>query len=91
MLYTCLCCGYKTLEEKPPGSFEICPICFWEEDKVQSKDPDYKGGANDVSLREAQENFATFGASEQKFIHKVRKPTKKDKKDPDWKRLPKLK
>ncbi len=29
--YTCLCCGYKTLDEKR-GSFDICPVCFWEDD-----------------------------------------------------------
>lgn len=34
-LYTCPCCGYKTLEECPPGTFEICPICHWEDDNVQ--------------------------------------------------------
>lgn len=24
------CCGYKTLTKKPPGTYEICSICFWE-------------------------------------------------------------
>ncbi len=83
MKYTCPCCGYKTLEEKPPGTFEICPICFWEDDNIQFKDPDYKGGANNVSLREAQKNFVKFGASEKRFIKNVRKPTKDDEKDPE--------
>lgn len=32
--YTCPCCGYKTLEEEVRGSYEICPICFWEDDSV---------------------------------------------------------
>ncbi len=26
----CLCCGYRTIKER--GIFEICPICFWEDD-----------------------------------------------------------
>lgn len=26
----CLCCGYRTLDER--GAFDICPICFWEDD-----------------------------------------------------------
>ena len=26
----CLCCGYRTLEER--GAFDICPVCFWEDD-----------------------------------------------------------
>lgn len=28
--YNCLCCGYKTIEER--AEFEICPVCFWEDD-----------------------------------------------------------
>ncbi|WP_442944423.1 CPCC family cysteine-rich protein [Nostoc sp.] len=28
-LYPCPCCGYKTLNIKPPGTYLICPICFW--------------------------------------------------------------
>ena len=26
----CLCCGYRTLDER--GCFDICPVCFWEDD-----------------------------------------------------------
>ncbi|MBS7426825.1 hypothetical protein KHP59_01710 [Virgibacillus sp. 19R1-5] len=50
MKYTCPCCGYKTLNEEPPGTFEICEICFWEDDYTQFADPDYEGGANAPSL-----------------------------------------
>jgi len=32
--YPCPCCGYLVFTE-PPGSFEICPICFWEDDVSQ--------------------------------------------------------
>ncbi|NIP43329.1 MAG: hypothetical protein GWN61_14025, partial [candidate division Zixibacteria bacterium] len=34
MIYTCPCCGYRTLDD-PPGSYDICGICFWEDDTVQ--------------------------------------------------------
>ena len=27
---TCLCCGYRTLDER--GAFDICPVCFWEDE-----------------------------------------------------------
>lgn len=40
MKYTCPCCGYKTLNEEPPNTYE--------DDGVQFKDADYEGGANDV-------------------------------------------
>ncbi len=53
MKYTCPCCGYKTIEEEPPGTYEICNICYWEDDEVQFNDPDFEGGANEVSLRQA--------------------------------------
>ncbi|MCM3169185.1 CPCC family cysteine-rich protein [Peribacillus frigoritolerans] len=87
MKYTCPCCGYKTLEEEPPGTYDICSICFWEDDGVQHSDPDYDGGANTPSLRQAQKNYLVFGACEDGCIEFVRKPNEKDVKDPVWKPL----
>ena len=26
----CLCCGYRTLDER--GGYDICPVCFWEDE-----------------------------------------------------------
>jgi hypothetical protein len=85
--YTCPCCGYRTLSEEPPGTYEICTICFWEDDAVQSRDPDAKQGANKVSLREAQKNFIEIGASSIKVLRYIRKPKEKDEKDENWKPL----
>lgn len=87
MKYTCTCCGYKTLDEEPPGTHDICNICFWEDDYVQYSDPDYDGGANIPSLRQAQKNYLELGACEERVIEFVRKPNKKDEKDSDWKPL----
>ena len=84
-LYTCPCCGYKTLEECPTGTFEICEICRWEDDNVQFEDPFYEGGANEVCLYEAQRNFVKYGASEELFIDSVRKPTTNDQRDSHFK------
>ncbi|NGZ76916.1 hypothetical protein GYN08_16540 [Saccharibacillus sp. VR-M41] len=78
MKFACPCCGYRTLTEEPPGSYDICGICFWEDDAGQFYDPDNPGGANKVSLREAQENFAKFGACEEQSIPHVRKPRPSD-------------
>lgn len=83
MKYTCPCCGYKTLTAF--RSYDICTICFWEDDAVQSDDPDFEGGANRASLRQAQQNFIGFGACEKECINSARKPTKEDVKDPNWK------
>jgi hypothetical protein len=46
----CECCGFFTLPED--SIFEICPLCGWQDDGVQNDDPDYAGGANELSLNE---------------------------------------
>ena len=75
--YKCPCCGYKTLREEPPGTDEICNVCFWHDDYVQFQDPDYEGGANRVSLNQARENFIKFGVCEERLLEGIRfKPFK---------------
>lgn len=83
MKYTCPCCGYKTLDEQPPGTFEICLYCYWEDDNVQFHDPNYEGGANQISLKAAQRNVLTFGVSEECYIKRVDKREQFEK-DPNW-------
>ena len=51
-LLPCPCCGQRTLSEL--GDYEICEICGWEDDPVQSADSTYAGGANQESLDEAR-------------------------------------
>ena len=65
---------FLTLSEEPPGTYEVCPVCFWEDDPVQFSDVDYSGGANLVSLRQARLNFKNFGAKEQSKLPYVRLP-----------------
>ena len=60
--FKCPCCGYHTLTEV--GEYEICPVCFWEDDPVQESDPELEGGANELSLNECRKNFLEFGACE---------------------------
>lgn len=72
--YACPCCGCLTLLEKPPGSHEICSVCGWEDDNVQYDDRNYEGGANDVSLNQAIENYKNFGAHDKKFLKYARMP-----------------
>jgi len=72
--YACPCCGYLSLDEPPPGTYDICKVCFWEDDQLQYEDPDYRGGANDVSLNEARVNFRRIGVSEARFADQVRPP-----------------
>lgn len=53
----CPVCGQHYFTEE--DSFEICPICGWEDDGIQRDDPDYWGGANDMSLNEYREAWKT--------------------------------
>lgn len=48
--------------------------CFWEDDPVQAADPDFPGGANAPSLKEARENFRKFRASTLERRAHVRDP-----------------
>jgi hypothetical protein len=72
--YACPCCGYLTLAGKPPGTYEVCPVCLWEDDDVQSRDPSFSGGANKMSLTQARSNFVSFGAVAREHQPDVRKP-----------------
>jgi hypothetical protein len=60
MRYACPCCGFLTLDDR--GHYDICDVCFWEDDPIQSNDPSYWGGANEMSLCEAQASFKAIGA-----------------------------
>jgi hypothetical protein len=56
-LWPCPCCEQLTLHEEPPGTFEICRTCGWEDDNVQFNDPTRRGGANELSLIEHKWRF----------------------------------
>lgn len=53
--YPCPACGFLTFEE-PSGSYDICPLCGWEDDPVQLAFPRLRIGANGYSLLEAQQD-----------------------------------
>src|SRR5689334_21768855 len=72
--FACPCCGYLTLDER--GGFEICAVCFWEDDGQDERDAEVvRGGPNGgLSLRDAQRNFDRVGACEERHIYHVRPP-----------------
>lgn len=72
--YACPCCDCYTLEEPPSGTFAICPVCWWEDDGVQYADPDYVGGANKPSLRQARETYRQIGVSKARHRARARPP-----------------
>lgn len=81
--HPCPCCGYLVFQE-PPGSYDICPICFWEDDIVQLAFPQMAGGANTLSLYESQKSFLRIQVSDPRFSDKARVPTPSEKKDTGW-------
>lgn len=81
--YTCPCCGYLMYEE-PPGSYDICKICFWEDDLVQLRDVRFGGGANIPNLITAQQMYQEIGASEERLLKFVISPKAEHRRDPRW-------
>ncbi len=79
--FKCLCCGYFTLDREANNTFQLCPVCYWEDDGVQLAQPDYTGGANAVSLNQARLNFKEFGVSDERFKLLVRRPLENEIKD----------
>jgi hypothetical protein len=72
--YQCPCCGYLTLAER--GLYEICTVCFWEDDGQDDHDADrVRGGPNGrLSLTEARRNFHAMGACDERCAQFVREP-----------------
>jgi Cysteine-rich CPCC len=78
--FPCPSCGFFMFDE-PPGSFEICLICNWEDDNAQLRYPTMRGGANRESLVEYQIEILqkipfevkTYRMDEQEFYR-----------DPEW-------
>ena len=60
--YRCPVCGKHSFEEI--GGYEICQICGWEDDPLQRREPDLRGGANSMSLNEAREAYRMGGKDE---------------------------
>ena len=72
--FACPCCGHLTLAGR--GGFEICPVCFWEDDGQDDGDAaTVRGGPNGpLSLEQARRNYASFGASDECHRGHVRAP-----------------
>lgn len=70
----CPCCSCFTLSVR--GAFEICPICFWEDDGQDDYDANViRGGPNgELSLTQARANYRRLGACNARSIAHVRPP-----------------
>ncbi|HEY3914774.1 MAG TPA: CPCC family cysteine-rich protein [Verrucomicrobiae bacterium] len=77
MNLACPCCGFRTIGDKFYGTYEICPVCGWEDDAVQLANPCSGGGANRESLHENQQRSNSW--AKEKMVE--------FKRDPNWRPL----
>ena len=74
-----------SLDEPAPGTYDICAVCGWENDLVQFDDPDFRGGANRESLREAQAQWLqSREASVVKNTGRLELSGRVYQRDPNW-------
>ena len=71
-LLPCPCCKYKTLGTR--GEYDICPVCFWEDDGASN--PESFSGPNHITLGEGRNNFNKYGACDEKALEHIDKQGK---------------
>lgn len=64
MKVKCAVCGITEFEND--DTLEGCPVCGWFNDGVQSDDPNYAGGCNELSLNEYRKQWKEKQTAEHK-------------------------
>ncbi|MDB5345215.1 MAG: hypothetical protein JWP89_3592 [Schlesneria sp.] len=81
--WTCFICGHKTLDSR--CDWDICPVCFWEDDTYVDENQDESSPANgDMRVSEAQANYIVHGCCCLAVLSHVRAPKRDEALDPDW-------
>lgn len=55
ILDMCPCCCYLTLPNR--GNYDICPLCYWEDDGKSYNEIDSDSSVNHATLREYRKNL----------------------------------
>ncbi|SDR99552.1 CPCC family cysteine-rich protein [Microlunatus soli] len=83
--HPCPCCGHRTL--MTAGRYDLCAVCFWEDDPNQLERPLSEDGANGKSLVDSQRCYQRIGAMDEIFIRKVRRARTNERLDDRWRPL----
>ena len=73
--HQCPCCDYFSLTAR--ASYDICAICYWEDDGQDLDRLDEVSGPNHITLREARRNFEHIGACDQAALALVTPPSER--------------
>ena len=76
-LLPCPCCDYRTLAKR--AEYDICPVCFWEDDGVDLDELEQHSGPNHMTLSEGRDNFKALGACDEKSRQHVLPPERRAK------------
>lgn len=78
--YPCPCCKNRTYPVPPEDDVGyICPVCFWENDPFIRSEDEPSDQNHGMTLTEARQNYAAFGACRRDFVRCVRKPLKNER------------
>jgi hypothetical protein len=71
-----------------PGDYDLCPVCFWEDDGMHEDDAASMAGPNGMTLAEGQRLYRRYGTSALHALGQVRPPAPSEPRDPDWRPVP---
>lgn len=64
--HKCPVCGKYEFECE--NSFDICPYCGWEDDGIQTAEPNYSGGANHLCLNDYKKQYQEIIKKDSSYI-----------------------
>lgn len=72
--HKCNCCGcYTLVGTEEDIAWDICPVCYWEND-VSGENPEEYSGANHLTLAEGRANLWNFSISNRNTLAVEVKP-----------------